>query len=344
MQLENSTRFPALLFRGAIDEDRFCASVTCRATYDLTTDGLVLSEEQPWVVSAEPWEGPHGGPMDSDEVFYRGGVDVLVFGQACSLGNDATRGQVVVRVGDSFQSAVAVFGDRVWVEREGELVPGPPQTFQSMPLELSRAYGGKDVWDELDIPFADNPDGRGYYLSRDSAVGSPLPNLEDPANPVKNWEDQPEPVATGTVPMAFGPKLKRFMVIDEVTGEMKKLDPRFFNSAFPNLIVDSVRPGDPVAVEGIFPHGSIAFQVPDLDLEVMLQFDDEEIVAPLQIDQIGIECERKRVFIGWRYPFRYRFYPLQKRRCVLRSRQQDVREPQPIATAAPDSGADRCTP
>ncbi|QEF98454.1 hypothetical protein Mal15_25060 [Stieleria maiorica] len=321
MELENTTPFPALLFRGAIDEDRFCASVTCRVTYDLTDRGLVLSQEQPWIVSAEPWEGPHGGPMDSDEVFYRGGVDVLVFGQACPFRDDPTRGQVVVRVGDSFQSAVSVFGDRVWVERDGDLVPGQPQPFRSMPLELSHAYGGSDVWDELDIPYADNPAGRGYYLSRESAAGSPLPNLEDPANPISQWDDQGEPVATGTVPMAFGPKLKKFMVIDEVTGEMKKLDPRLFNSAFPHLIVDSVQPGQHVIVDGVFPHGSLAFAIPNADLEVVLQFDEEQIVAPLKIDQIGIECESKRVFIGWRYPFRYRFYPMQKRSCALRLRQ-----------------------
>ncbi len=317
MELENQTRYPALLFRGAIDDERFCASVLARITYELTPGGLAEAEEQVWEVSAGPWQGPHGGAMESDEVFYKGGVDVFVFGAAQPSPNDPARGRVTVAVGNAARHDIDVFGDRVWVENAGQLRPGPPQPFESIPLDLLHAYGGSDQWDELAVPFPDNPVGKGYYLERDRAVGKFLPNLESPKHPIQNWEDQPEPVATCTAPPSFGPRLRRFVEIDEATGAVRRLDPKFFNAALPGMIFPAANPGDGVEVNGVDPQGTIRFQIPDPGLRIQLAFDGERIEAIPQVDQIGIESGQQRAFIAWRYPFRYRMVPLQRRSCAL---------------------------
>ena len=85
MELENHTAFPAMLYRTSLPEkdgkERLAAAVIARVTYDLTDWGSVPRGDQVWKLSGEPWEGPHG-PMDGDEVFFRGGVDVFVFGRA----------------------------------------------------------------------------------------------------------------------------------------------------------------------------------------------------------------------------------------------------------------------
>lgn len=317
MFLENRTRYPALLFRGGIDDQRFCASVTARITYDLTPEGLREAEDQVWTVSAEPWQGPHGGPMESDEVFYRGGVDLFVFGSARSLPDDPTRGRVTVRLGNHRPHQIQVFGERLW-ERQGEtLIPGRPRAFETVPLDLTSAFGGSDRWDGLEIPFPDNPLGKGFYLEAGAAAGRPLPQLESPDAPIRNWDDQPEPVATCVAPLGFGPRLKRFLEIDETTGAIRRIDPRLFNTALPGMIFPEADPGDEVEVTGVAGQWPPRFAIPDPGLRIRLAFDDETIEAAPRIDQIGIECEAGRVFVAWRYPFRYRMFPLQRRSCEL---------------------------
>jgi hypothetical protein len=50
-----------------------------------------------------------------------------------------------------------------------------------------------------------------------------------------------------------------------------------------------------------------------------LRVGQSELVRPLAIDQIGIEPEKNRVFITYRFPFRYTLQPREPRSCVLRT-------------------------
>ena len=77
MDLDNKTRYPATLFRGAVDEKRLFGSLAMRVTYDLKGTALIPAEKQSWLISPGPWKGPYG-PMEGDELFYRGGVDIFI--------------------------------------------------------------------------------------------------------------------------------------------------------------------------------------------------------------------------------------------------------------------------
>ena len=57
----------------------------------------------------------------------------------------------------------------------------------------------------------------------------------------------------------------------------------------------------------------------------------------LAVDQIGIEPDENRVFLAWRYPFRYKLIPLQKRACILHAEDGRLEGPAP----GPDDGADK---
>ena len=85
MELENHTRFPARLFRTAIDDDRIAASLVTKITYEVRGTELTPSESQPWLISAEPWKSEYG-VMDTDQLFYRGGVDLFQVGKRLALG------------------------------------------------------------------------------------------------------------------------------------------------------------------------------------------------------------------------------------------------------------------
>jgi hypothetical protein len=316
MELENLTRYPAGLFRSVIDDNRFAAAVVARVTFDLHPDGPRLADEQPWIVSAAPWKNEHG-QMDGDEVFYRGGVDVFVFGKAWAPGRSVTESSVVVEVG-KFRHQALVIGDRAWVRRmRGDLVSTSPKPFESVPLTLAHAFGGKDQWDGLDIPYPDNPEGRGYATEEKNAEGKLLPNIEDPSSRIVRWDDRPDPVGFGMCPMTCGLRLRNGIVLDEKK-QIQDLKPTLFNSAFPAMIAQRVVPGDLVRVSGVLRTGKpLVFQIPSFDPMVRLRFGNEVIERPLDIDQVGIESEHNRFFITYRYPFRYVMYPLQKRTCEL---------------------------
>ena len=50
-----------------------------------------------------------------------------------------------------------------------------PQPFTTMRLGLERACGGFALFDELPIPHADNPKGRGFFMEAEEAEGGALP-------------------------------------------------------------------------------------------------------------------------------------------------------------------------
>ena len=166
MELENHTPFHAFLFRGCIDEDRLFGSLVVRLTYDLRGDRLFLADEQSWPVSPGPWTGPCG-PMEGDELFYRGGVDMFVFGSARATdGKPAASVDVTVQAGQDFSTTVCAFGERHWEKQGDRLIMTQPQPFEAMPLTIANAYGGKDEWDELPVPFPSNLAGKGYACLR----------------------------------------------------------------------------------------------------------------------------------------------------------------------------------
>lgn len=317
MELENGTRFPAAIFRSIIDADRLWASVLARVTYRIEKGVLRVEDDQPWKVSAPPWECEYG-PMDSDEVFRKGGVDLLIFGSARAEGDrPAPRIDVSVSVGTTFHRALTVWGPRLWKKGAGGLVPGAAQPVASVPLTLAHAFGGKDVWDELEMPFPDNPAGQGYYIEEKGAVGRPLAAIEDPAAPVRTWDQRPEPVGVAACGMGFGPRLRRSLRFDETTGALAELKPTFFNVAFPDMVAAKVSPGDRVRVAGVRADGPIDFLVPESPMAVRVRVGAERDERVPGIDQIGIEPDKNRVFIAYRFPFRYRMKPLDPRSCAL---------------------------
>ena len=307
-----------MIFRGGIDENRLFAAVICRVTYDLKGHSLEVSPEQTWKVSPPPWECEYG-PMDSDEVFYRGGVDLFAFGSARPPDSRTTSMDVTVELGDSFRASLKIFGPRIWRKESGGLTASPPYPFREIPLTLAYAFGGKDDWDGLPVPFPKNPSGKGFYLEEANAIDKELPNIEDPVNLIRTWNDQPDPVGVAHCGMAFGPRLEKSLVFDERTFELREMKPTLFNSAFPSMVAPSAREGEKMRITGMSTDGPVEFFLPHAGLMVRLRFGDEIILEEPAIDQIGVEVDKKKVFITYRYPFRYVLVPLVKRSCELLS-------------------------
>jgi hypothetical protein len=316
VQLDNHTPFAAALFRGCIDDRRLYGSLVVRVTYDVRGYRLRIADEQSWPVRPGPWDGPCG-PMQGDELFYRGGVDIFVFGSARSPSGRPTPWlDVTVEAGRQLSTSVRVFGERHWEERGDSIVMSPPVPFYALPLTLANAYGGQDEWDQLPIPFPSNPAGKGYVISEKSAPGKALPNIEDPDHPIRTWQDQPQPVGVGVCPMGCGPRILDRVVFDE-TGVLKELKPTFYNHAFPRMIAPVLEPGDRVRVTGVQTGTPLEFSLPAPPVTTRVRIGQHGDERALPIDQVGIDVERQQVFVTYRYPFRYVMNPLELRSCEL---------------------------
>ncbi len=316
MELVNRTRYPAGLARMVIGrDDRIAASALVRVTYALQGGALTPLEEQPWIVSNAPWEGPHG-LMAGDNVFYKGGVDVHLFGRAVAPGGrPLPNTDVEIRLGRDFQRTVRVFGPRVWHRRLGELVATPPRPFFEIPLTLGYAYGGKDEWDALEVPCLENPEGTGFFVTEENAVDRPLPCIEDPDELIQKWDDRPQPAGLGICPPASPLHAKRGLTVSP-EGQAR-ISALYFNAAFPRMVAPKLAARDVAWIGGVSRDGPVTFTLPRHAFALRLRFGAESHELPLEVDQIGVEIDLRRVFIAYRAPYRYIVYELQERGCEL---------------------------
>jgi Uncharacterized protein conserved in bacteria (DUF2169) len=314
MKFVNETPFPAHLFRTALDGNRMAAAATLRVTFDIG-EPCSPSRLQPWIVSSAPWDGPQG-PMEHDDIYDRGGCDIHVFGKARGESRAAVpQVDVVIEVGH-FSYRVRVFGDRTWIRRDDQLVPSEPVPFMEMPVDLAHAFGGKTVYDELEVPFGSNPTGKGFYLEEEAAEGAPLPNVENPLALIQRWNDRPDPVGIAQCPMTFGPRLRRAIDVDE-NGRKRGRFRNIHNRAFPALVLASVENDAELAVSGMSAK-PLRFALPPDRFIANTTIGEIRHVDPFRIDQIGIEMgDNPRFFITYRYTFTYVFRRGEPRRCEL---------------------------
>lgn len=316
MELENHTQIPAMLWRTAIDEHRIAAAIVARIGYRLEGDSLRYDDEQLWQVSSIPWESPVG-TMPPDDCFKRGGVDLMVFGSARAPRGIPTP-KVEVRIGlGRFAAGVDVYGERVWAAGFGfEPKATAPVPFVERPLDLAHAYGGKQSWDGLEVPYVSNPDGKGYYIEAKNAINQPLPNIENPRQPIRSWRETPDPAGVGLCPSTFGPRVQRSVELDH-RHRITRLKPTFFNAAFPDLVAPAVEPGDRFFAAGVCAEAPVAFAIPASPLQARIAIGHTDVWRTLEVDQIGLAVDQRRVFITYRFPFRYAVIAMQPRACEL---------------------------
>ncbi len=104
-------------------------------------------------------------------------------------GKDITAGEVLVRVGDK-EKKLHIFGARQWTVG----LPSKPETFTSIPLSYTLAYGGNG--------FENNPDGMGYDDSN-------LPLIENPNQLLTSNKQKIQPAGLSPMSPAW-PQRMRF--------------------------------------------------------------------------------------------------------------------------------------
>jgi hypothetical protein len=284
-------------------------------------------ESARWPVGSSPVRTPFGESV-GDRPFYAGGVDVLLAGNVYAKdGVPEARFDIEIEIGRTFRRRIVVFGDRTWVRRDGQLVPGEPKPFVVARLHPGRSFGGRAAGrNGADVPFSRNPRGRGFHLDAESAEGKPLPNLEHPARLVSVWSDRPLPVGTGIDEMGALDALPAegvHAVETSGTITVDDLRPTMFNQAHPEMVIEAAKaplPGDVVRVSRARRGGAdLVFRLPDRSLHVFVQLESRGFLVPLVLDQIGIIAGISRVVLGYRTVFEYQVVRGERRFATLHS-------------------------
>ncbi len=309
-QIENRTPFAAE--RGWV-RDRDGTEiwlVVVKATFDILPDGgtRISSEQVP------VWREPvyHGEPgrssikYEADLVLTKASTDILVVGHAhAPAGQRVREMDVAFRVGP-VQKVLRVFGDRRW----GTLGPSEPEPFERMPLVYERAFGGVDkLGPHPDRDFYwPNPVGTGYASEASRAHAQPLPNVEYPDRRVSSWDDRPEPAGFGVIACHWQPRVGFAGTYDDHWMKTRQpllaedLDDRYFQAAPADQQAPTfLRGGEPVACQGLGPHGPLRFELPRVSLGFETRFRDgsREIHQNRCLHTVILEPDAPRVSLVW---------------------------------------------
>jgi hypothetical protein len=324
----NLTPFTAQPFLLSDERGADIITFVVKGTFSLRVRGaatqVALADEQVPVCVAPKYHGEPGVSSlkyDTEVAPTKLGTDVVLVGHARPTLAKATYLDVTLSVGPA-RSMVRVFGDRFWTSSAGRWVPTPPQPFDAIPLVYERAFGG---WDRTDPDPSRhgyeprNPVGVGYVAKHGSVQeGAPLPNLENPYEPITGPTDRPAPLGFGYIGAHWHPRA-RFAGTYDDRWEKERMpllpndfDRRFYNAAHPALALNGfLRGGEPVEVVNSSAQGALRFALPTAQPYATVRMRDGSTErAGMALDTVIVNTDDDQLLLIWRcsMPVKKRIY------------------------------------
>lgn len=310
LQIKNSTSLASslMLLPDVSGVDTLFGVV--KGTFDLGPR-LTLADEQVPVTMADEHYGDASKTSiraPSDVCLGKPGTDVVLIGSAwASDGRPTWQSDVTLSVG-SASKTVRVFGDRVWNASAAGASIAWVSPFVQMPLTWERSYGGTDITEKGPRAEPRNPVGTGFRANGGSKRlgGMPLPNLEDPTALIGSAGDAPPPAAFAPVAPNWEPRTKYVGTYDDTWQRSRApylpadFDPRFFHFAPSSLAMQRLLGGEPVAIDGASPDGSLRFWLPRTSVTLTYRRDSGEDVRPCALETVIIEPDARRLVLVWR--------------------------------------------
>lgn len=321
MDFFNQTSYEAELIHGPDGPDHHGVALIIKATFPITPSGLGTGDVPfVWPVSRQNLETDFGTfPFDNHFPLSR--MDMMVCGNACAPQARPVREMgVLLKVGN-FEYVQHIFGDRRWRKQLTGYRMTDPEPFETMPLVLARAFGGKVNLPYGEFPCLENPEGKGFLFDGVPPDGVSLPNIERPLERIRKPYDQVRP--TCMTPYPLEGKLR----VDEMmeNGQVKPFDATrshiHFGQAHPDLMLERPAAGTAITLKGMHPAHDFAFQVPTNDLEATLELDGHVEPLSLSLDGICIFAHHQCVGFRYRAAGRFALEPRQKREIYLRRSQ-----------------------
>ncbi len=201
--------------------------VSVMALADMGDAPQLRPEVELWQLAADELQ-TSGGVIDM--AIPKSRAEFLATGYAYSH-HQPDKTAVAARIDiEGLSKTLEVYGDRFWAGDK----PTPPQPFEQMRLDWSRAWGGEG--DE------ENPHGIGRHPV---AVGGyqlrPLPNIESPRERMTAVNQHPEPAGFGALDLLWPRRFKRMgkkydarWLKQDFPGFARDIDWRVFNAASPD--------------------------------------------------------------------------------------------------------------
>ena len=327
LSLDNQTSFAARAVP-LRDKDGYPVVVfVAKGTYSVSPDGVCkpAKEQKPLIEADEYYGDPQTTSVryDSDFALFKPATDVVLIGSACAPAETPVRQlEVGLSVG-SMTRTVRVVGNRRWKAGWLSASASEPEEFRRMPLTFENAFGGRDATHKDASAHAweaRNPIGKGFRVNPQSDAekgksldGWPLPNLEDPASPIKSWKDKPTPAAMGFVGRSWQPRLGFAGTYDEAWTRKRcpilpvDFDYRFFNAAPTGQVYPGyLKGGEPVTLTHVTPEGLLSFSLPRARLVLETRCLKQLLQRELVLDTVVLFTDERLCLLVWRGSVRYR--------------------------------------
>ncbi|MBM4059817.1 MAG: DUF2169 domain-containing protein [Planctomycetes bacterium] len=314
-EIDNRTPFAVAPLFVADEQGRPIVSTLVKATLEVDAGGKVriaVQQEEPCLAGAYYGEpGKNSVRREPEVAFCKPGTDCVLQGHAVSS-RPATQVDVGFRVG-SLTKIARCTGDRVWEPGLLGARSSAPIPFERIPLVYERAFGGWDRTPEKEEHHQyepRNPCGVGFVGKKGRPLpGAPLPNLEDPRDPLTSQTGRCEPVCFGFTGHHWQPRAKFAGTFDAAWEKEraprlpKDFDRRFFLAASPGLSSPAHLRGDEaVVVIGCTKEGRWEFQLPGIApprCEVALRSGRTEHLQTA-FDTLIVDADARQVVLMWR--------------------------------------------
>jgi len=308
LQLKNSTPFAAnmALFPDQYGVDTLYLMV--KASFNISQNLTLADKQSPLLEVDDYWGEPDKTSIKFASDFHIGkpATDIIMLGNACAPGNEPVRELDVSLTVGQVSKTVRVFGDRVW--KNGQITK--PEPFQTMPMVYEKAYGGTHTVDGQILSQEDrNPVGCGFTGERPESEinGMPLPNLENPASLIRQYNDRPVPGCFALSAPNWQPRLNYAGTYDEQWQQQRApflptdFDSRFFNMAHEDLIYPGfLRGGEEVQITNMHPGGDLHFILPSINFVSSILLDKQTISTGFNLETLILEPNQTQMSLVWR--------------------------------------------
>jgi hypothetical protein len=248
--------------------------------------------------------------FESDYATRKPRCDVVVRASAYAPGQQPVRElDAAFRLG-ACEKWVHVVGDRIWRHGVVGLSPSTPEPFTSMPITYSRAFGGSCELRGQVHAHPANPVGRGYTGPHGAADlhGQPLPNLEQPGEPITISNGEYRPWSFGPIGRSWQQRLPFAGTYDERWKEEvfpllpDDFDERYFQAVAEDQQIDYPRGGEEVRLLNLHPQRpQIFFSLPPLEMP-MAVLDATRKLHLLQpvVDSVTLDVHSEQLIVIWR--------------------------------------------
>ena len=308
LQLKNTTPFASsiALFPNENGVDTLYTMI--KGSFKLEGSWVLSETQLPPQAEDEYWGEPGTSSIRLASDYHTGkpSTDVIVIGEAYAPeGRVVTQLDVEISVG-RINKVIRVFGDRIWQQGKASA----PKPFKTMPLVYERAFGGThQIDEETCLSEERNPIGRGFKGKRRSSEfdGTMLPNIENPEELISCPEDCPQPVGVGYCSPDWLPRRSYAGTYDErwqlsqAPYLPQDFDPRFLNSAHPDLIYPGrLFGGEALTVKNMHPEGEIKALLPQVKILCQVNLRGKKSELPVNLETLIVEPNKKQVSMVWR--------------------------------------------